>query len=713
MTEINLSVGNLFLTNVGSNKLEFRDLTDGLGELVFVSGAFPVQPKNFATKSYVDASIAGVVINTAVCYASGGDNFDLNLDLESGDPIDVDKILNVGDLILLKDQADLKENGVYIVSLYGAPIRVPASQVALDQFIMVQEGATESGKVYVSNGTAGGYTGTNNEPVYNVDNITFGPVDIWPVAPFGGTWGTGGGGGSVTKVVAGFGLTGGTITTQGTIALGTTGVTAGTYGSGTNFPQIVVDSRGRITSATTIALGSIASQNSNNVSITGGTITGLPSPTAPSDAATKQYVDNAITGLSMKQAVRVATTAGLSATYNNGTSGVGATLTRSIGISAISIDGVSLSVGDRVLIKDQSNTFQNGIYSVTTSGGFFTAWVLTRTDDFDNASEVAEGDFVIVEEGNTNAETLWIETGPGPFVIGTTPILWSPLNIAPQNLTLLGDVTGTGAGTVNTSLSLTGVTAGTYTAATIVVDAKGRISSASSNTIGTGSVTSIVAGAGLTGGTITTNGTISLGTTGVIAGTYQGLVVNALGQITSASNQNYGTGSVTNIATGTGLVGGPISGSGTVAMGTSGVTAGTYGNGSNTVQISVDALGRILSATNVPLTTTGFTWIVVPGTTQALATNTGYITTNAGTTTLTLPTTAAPGDIIAVSGASLGLWNIAQNTGQTVHFGYVDTTTGTAGNLAATYKYDYIELLCIVANTDFIVKASIGNINVT
>jgi hypothetical protein len=100
-------------------------------------------------------------------------------------------------------------------------------------------------------------------------------------------------------------------------------------------------------------------------------------------------------------------------------------------------------------------------------------------------------------------------------------------------------------------------------------------------------VTSITAGTGLTGGTITTTGTIAIGTSGVTAGTYQGLVVNTLGQVTSASNQSYGTGSVTSITTGTGLTGGPVTTSGTISIGTSGVTAGTY------LGLTVNALGQI------------------------------------------------------------------------------------------------------------------------
>jgi len=95
-----------------------------------------------------------------------------------------------------------------------------------------------------------------------------------------------------------------------------------------------------------------------------------------------------------------------------------------------------------------------------------------------------------------------------------------------------------------------------------------------------------------------------------------------------------------------------------------------------------------------------------------MTSGTGYITNNTSLTELALPTTANPGDIIAVAGASNGGWTITQGIGQTIHFGYQNSTTGTGGFLASTYKYDYVELLCIVANTDFMVKASVGNLDI-
>lgn len=108
----------------------------------------------------------------------------------------------------------------------------------------------------------------------------------------------------------------------------------------------------------------------------------------------------------------------------------------------------------------------------------------------------------------------------------------------------------------------------------------------------------------------------------------------------------------------------------------------------------------------------GLAWTDVTGTTQAMAVNNGYTANNAGLVTLTLPATAAYGTIMAVVGKGAGGWKIAQNSGQAIHFGFVNTTTGTGGSLASTLQYDVVYLLCTVANTDFTVLQSIGNITV-
>jgi len=162
-----------------------------------------------------------------------------------------------------------------------------------------------------------------------------------------------------------------------------------------------------------------------SVDVANKRITSVAEPTQSTDAATKNYVDAVKTGLKVKDAVRAATTANLTATYANGSSGVGATLTNSGSQAAFTIDSIVLTAGQRVLVKDQSTAFQNGIYTVTTVGTVSTNWVLTRAIDNDsNASvlEVEGGDFCFVQEGTVNADNGFVVTTNGAITIGTTGI---------------------------------------------------------------------------------------------------------------------------------------------------------------------------------------------------------------------------------------------------------------------------------------------------
>ncbi len=113
-------------------------------------------------------------------------------------------------------------------------------------------------------------------------------------------------------------------------------------------------------------------------------------------------------GLTTLTAARVATTTALTVTYSNGTLGVGATLTNAGTQAAIIIDLVTLSVNDRVLVKNQASAAQNGVYSVTTVGTVSTNWVLTRVTDFDQAAEMLAGTNISITAGTTNTGTAWL-----------------------------------------------------------------------------------------------------------------------------------------------------------------------------------------------------------------------------------------------------------------------------------------------------------------
>ena len=108
--------------------------------------------------------------------------------------------------------------------------------------------------------------------------------------------------------------------------------------------------------------------------------------------------------------VLVATTTNLTAIYANGTSGVGATLTNSGTQAALILDGVTLSVGNRVLVKDQTAALQNGIYTVTNTGSASTNWVLTRSTDYDVPTQLVRGNIVSVISGTLSSASLWMLT---------------------------------------------------------------------------------------------------------------------------------------------------------------------------------------------------------------------------------------------------------------------------------------------------------------
>ena len=189
-------------------------------------------------------------------------------------------------------------------------------------------------------------------------------------------------------------------------------------------------------------------QGTGTVDVASKRITSVAEPTSPQDAATKAYVDNVAAGLHVHEAAHCATTntlavlSGGTVTYNNGTSGLGATLTLSVGIS--SIDGHTLTNGDRILVKNEVTTANNGMY-VRTS-----ATVLTRANDFDTGLEIHGGDFTFVENGTLYNNTGWVQTEE-VVLVGTDAVLWQQFSgtgtfTAGAGLTLLGtefDVIGT------------------------------------------------------------------------------------------------------------------------------------------------------------------------------------------------------------------------------------------------------------------------------
>ena len=158
------------------------------------------------------------------------------------------------------------------------------------------------------------------------------------------------------------------------------------------------------TARTNLGLGDMATQSASSVAITGGSVTGMGSPSAGSDVATKTYVDNLVAGLKTRIITRVATTANvdLTADLQNGDT----------------IDGITLVTGDKVLVKNQSSASANGIYDVVASG------TATRNTDYDTIAELA-GQIVVVQEGTTNGDTIYLCTTDTDATLGSSDITFT------------------------------------------------------------------------------------------------------------------------------------------------------------------------------------------------------------------------------------------------------------------------------------------------
>jgi len=193
-------------------------------------------------------------------------------------------------------------------------------------------------------------------------------------------------------------------------------------------------------------LGTISTQNSNNVSITGGQISGLGSPSSGSEPATKTYTDNLVAGLKTRIICRVATTGNvdLTADLQNGDT----------------IDGVVVQTGNKVLVKSQSSASQNGIYTVVASG------TAQRSTDFDSIAELS-GQMVVIQEGSTNDNKIFLCTTDSDATLSSDSITFS--QVTPSNT---GTVTSVGISGSEFTIGSSPVTSsGTITLAVNNIDA--------------------------------------------------------------------------------------------------------------------------------------------------------------------------------------------------------------------------------------------------
>ncbi len=227
----------------------------------------------------------------------------------------------------------------------------------------------------------------------------------------------------------------GTVTT---VSVATANGLAGTVANATTTPAItlttsvnapVLAGNGTaIAAATTTGTGSTVVLQGSPTITTASLGSSTATTQSPADNSTKlattAYVDNAVLGQNFKEAAGAATTANLVGTYSNGASGVGATFTyTATGVDTI--DGVTLTLGMRVLVKNQTTSFQNGIYTVTTAGAIGVAGILTRAIDADQSTDWKTGDSLFVTAGTTQSATTWAYTGVDSPTIGTDAITFA------------------------------------------------------------------------------------------------------------------------------------------------------------------------------------------------------------------------------------------------------------------------------------------------
>jgi hypothetical protein len=330
--------------------------------------------------------------------------------------------------------------------------------------------------------------------------------------------------------------------------------------------------------ANTISFTNINTTNltANTVTLTAGTIT--TNAANGTDITNKTYVDNLFsTGITYHDPVLVESPTALTATYNQpggAGNGVGATLTNSGANVALSIDGVSLSNTARVLVYQQSNAVQNGVYTVTNPGNVSAQWVLTRATDADtygvgDPNKLGQGDAFFVQSGNTGAGETYILNTVGTITFGTTNLTFAQISSAQVYSA------GTGLNLTNLAFSIsnTAVTAAQYgndgAVGQFTVNAQGQITNAANVSINASSIS-----VGTLANGRTTAASANGASTIVLRDSNGDFAANTITATTSnATTFNGTTGAFTNVS-GNGVA--------LTAINASNVTSGTLANARTT-----------------------------------------------------------------------------------------------------------------------------------
>ena len=419
---------------------------------------------------------------------------------------------------------------------------------------------------------------------------------------------------------------------------------------------------------TTIALGA------TTLTLSGlTTVTVTQDPTSALQLSTKQYVDNQVATVSNQTfhtAVGYATTADLgSVTYNNGSSGVGATLTNAGAQAALTIDGYTFTATDvtnatRVLVKNENTGAYNGAYVVTNQGSGSTNWVLTRATDFNTPGSgpnyIETGASFFVNGGTANGSTAWVMNTTGTITVGSTALTFTQSSSS-GNIQVNSPLIKTGntisLGTVAIGNGGTG-----QTTASAAFNALSPITSTGDLIIGNGVNSATRLGIGTSGYVLTSNGTTATwaastgGVTSFSGGT-TGLTPNTAttGAITLAGTLAIANGGTGLTALGTGVqtaLGQNVTGSGGIVLATSPTLV--------TPALGTPSAAVLTNATGLPLTT---------GVTGTLGTSNG----GTGLTTFT----AANNAIYSTSASVLTAGTLPVLAGGTG----VTSSTGTGNNV--------------------------------
>jgi len=299
---------------------------------------------------------------------------------------------------------------------------------------------------------------------------------------------------------------------------------------------VYLDTAGSAVTLLDIGTLGASTANISTANITSGTV--ATTPVNNTDIVNKAYADAIASGIHFHEAVALATTTTLPAnTYNNGTSGVGATLTGNAN-GALSVDSTLTVVTERILVKNEAAGANNGVYTVTQVGSAGTPYILTRATDFDTVGtgvdQIDEGDFFLVTSGTANVNTAWVQQTAPPITIGTTAIVFQQFS-APITYTAGTGLSESPSYTFN--IANTG-TAGTYGGAASVpvftTNAQGQVTSVTPT--GIAIAAAAVSGLAPSATTDTTNASnITSGTLGTsrLSGSYTG--VTGVGTLTAGT----------------------------------------------------------------------------------------------------------------------------------------------------------------------------------